>query len=303
MTPPKKAIRIIGVKEITPSDLDGRKFQMGFSIGDFSDGNFVPQHDHKLAFTTSGTLESVWGQPATELSSTASALATDLIVDAVSENRLHDLQKIRFDTYSAPHKPPLGRSVRPGQILEIPAGSVPTIQTPPSRSFLGENISEIRDHINAISRDLLGDQLLKLPEERALFDMYKEVSTRDEFMIRIQSLAGLTVACNKALLGKVLNISESNSDGSLILLEQFLTKHSGENRSKEISDVFKNVNFLRQGYPTHADRDLRSYDFFEIGYPVRDYAAAWERILNKYFEAMKRFLEVMETAREKARKE
>jgi len=286
MTPPKKAIRIVEVKEITPADFDGRKFQLGFSIGDISKGNFVPQHDHKVTFTTSGTLEAVWGQSATEMSSTASALATDLIVDAAGQGTLNELKPIHLDTYSAPHEPPTDRFVVPGQIFEIPTGSVPLVQKPPSWSFLGEDISEIRDHINAISRDLLGGQLLKLPEERALFDMYKEVSTRDDFMNRVQSLAGLTVACNKELLGKILSISESNDNGSLILLEKFLTTHSNESRAKEISDVFKNLNFLRQGYPTHADRDLRAFDFFEIGYPVHDYAAAWERILNKYFEAL-----------------
>ena len=101
MTPPKKAIRIVQVEEITPSDNDGRKYHLDFSIGDLSEGKFVPQHDHKVTFTTSGTLEAVWGQSAIEMSSTASALATDLIVDAAGQGTLNELKPIHLDTYSA----------------------------------------------------------------------------------------------------------------------------------------------------------------------------------------------------------
>ena len=66
-----------------------------------------------------------------------------------------------------------------------------------------------------------------------------------------------------------------------------------------ICDTLKNINNLRQGYPTHGDnldKVLPAHRFFRLRYPVTDYEAAWESVLGKYFEAMRAMRDGMSAA-------
>jgi len=58
----------------------------------------------------------------------------------------------------------------------------------------------------------------------------------------------------------------------------------------------KNINYLRQGYPAHGDnakRHLDAHAFFGLPYPIMDFGNAWERVLARYFDAMKEMRDVL----------
>ena len=173
---------------------------------------------------------------------------------------------------------------------------------------LSDDISTIRDNINTLTENLLGERLLELPQERALIDMYKEAQSTEQYTNRIQSLAGLVIAINKPALLRWFSedrakaiaakhkLAEPNLIAPMVLLEEVLSDFSNAERAKAITIVFKRLNDLRQSFPAHgdnADKVLQAYDFFRLRYPVDDYATAWDTILGRYFVAMKDMLGVI----------
>ena len=119
-------------------------------------------------------------------------------------------------------------------------------------SFLSNDISAIRDEVNAIAKEIIGDKLLELPQERALFDMSKPWMTQEEFASRVASLGGVVTAINKPAIGKFLKKSTDHA-GSLMVLEDLLATISSSDSAKKVCDVFKGINALRQAYPIHGD--------------------------------------------------
>ncbi|OHB72314.1 MAG: hypothetical protein A2W17_04445 [Planctomycetes bacterium RBG_16_41_13] len=66
--------------------------------------------------------------------------------------------------------------------------------------------------------------------------------------------------------------------------------------------MFKKLNDLRKGYPVHGDNlesIVPAHDYFGIPYPVSDNELAWEKILSKYFYAMREILKIFINARGK----
>ena len=178
----------------------------------------------------------------------------------------------------------------PEKVKEVDANSSKL-----SISFLSEDISEIRDNINALSKVLLGDKLLLLKQERALIDMYKSATSDVEFERRITSIAGLIALVNKNLIREKLDKLSSDNTGWRRHLEELLISYSDEKTAFGICIVFKNINDLRQGYPTHGDNlenVLPAYRFFGISYPIDNYTSAWETVLIRYFLAMKEIREI-----------
>jgi len=309
-------LRINSLCDISPPDLDGHIFRLSLDVGEFVGAEFVPKMSNDFDVTISGTLQAVWGIPDAQLAPPTGSVAAATVVDRVSQGTPNPFEPLRLTTFSAPSKPPDYRIATPGALIPIPdfEHKVEPKGTSMQITSLSDDISAVRDNINTLTKDLLGERLLELPQERPLIDMYREAQTAEQYSSRIQSLAGLVIAINKAALLKSLGgqktkeiaakhqIADPNQLAPLVLLEELLTLYSDANRAKMITGVFKRLNQLRQGFPAHgdnADKVLQAHDFFKLRYPVEDFATAWDTILGKYFEAMKEFLKVISDYRHK----
>jgi hypothetical protein len=167
-------------------------------------------------------------------------------------------------------------------------------------SFLSDDISAERDHVNALSRDLYGDRLLELPQERALLDVYKPTRTPEEFRSRVASIATICTAMNMGLLRRKLGTDAPADAGSLMLLDAFLKKIATVDQATSVCGPLKNINHLRKGFPTHGDNTdqfLPAHDFFKLTYPIEDYAAAWDTLLGAYLTAMKSLRNILRDER------
>lgn len=291
----KKSIKVNDLKEITPPGLDGHRYLMSFDVGDLSDGVFKSDQTRQVTITSSGTLQAVWGQTDSQLAESSASAATSIVMDLINEGRFDDINDINLNTYTAPETPPTVPKAIAGTIIPIP--EIPLVEKRESTfSFLSDDISEVRDQINAISKGLLCDRLLELPQERAILDVYKPAHTVEEFRARVQSLAGICVALNKSAISKGSGNNNTKETGSIVLLSELLEQYSSADEADRICDVLKKINELRKGYPAHGDNTtkfLKAHSFFNIKYPISDFQSAWESILGAYFRSMKQLLEVL----------
>lgn len=297
----KKFLRVNDLKEITPSGLDGHRYLLSIDVGGVIDGVFKPTDTRQVTVTSSGTLQAVWGQDDTQLAESSATAATSLILRLASEGKIDEASKIDLNTYTAPEVPPASPKAIAGTILPIPE-QITKREDAMLFSFLSGDISEVRDQINALARNLLGEKILELPQERAILDVYKPAQSAEEFRSRVQSLAGISTSLNKLVIGKELGKNKTNDIGSIILLEELLTKFSDKIQASSVCMVLKNINELRKGYPAHGDNTdkfLDAHDFFRISYPVKDHQSSWESILGAYFKAMKELREILSMERSK----
>ena len=278
--------------------MDGHKYRLFFDLGNRIEDSFSKESAYNLDIEVSGTLQAVWGKDDKELAITSVSLGTSHILDLASNNQLKDIEPYKLNTYTAPKLPPTGPASGVGAIFpvveiehEIPLGG--------EMSFLSDDISEVRDQINALSNNLWGGRVLLLSQERPLFDMYKPSNTTEEFQTRIQSLGIVVKDLNKEIIEKYLGSEAGESKGTIILLENSLAKLSNPERASEICSVFKNINYMRQGYPAHGDnakKVLVAHRFFDLAYPIQNYSNAWEKILGKYFSSMREMRDILSEA-------
>jgi hypothetical protein len=173
---------------------------------------------------------------------------------------------VNLTTYTAPRKPPPALHVGPDALVRIP--EAPTVEQPTGTiSFLSDDISDVRDQVNALSLDLYVERLLELPQERAILDVYKPTRTPEEFRSRVASIATICTAMNIVLLRRKLGTDAPADAGSLMLLDAFLKKIATVEQATSVYGPLKNINHLRKGFPTHgdnADQFLRAHDFFKL---------------------------------------
>jgi hypothetical protein len=261
----KQFIRLLGIVKRPHSRIDGSEYDLFFELGTQAGQTFVQVKPFTLLVQVSGTLEAIWRLSAEEMGKVAAALALPQVLELAREGNLDEIQPIKLNTYSAPHEPPPERALE-GAIhaLAEPARPKPISGT----SFLSEDISEVRDQINALTKNLWGDRILLLSQERPLLDMYKNAETQIDFRARVQSLGVIAKDLNRPVLAKVAGVSDYRSVGDFVLLEQALETIATKDRITPITNVLKQVNALRQGYPAHgdnADRFLAAHRYF--GFP------------------------------------
>lgn len=299
-----KYIKIRKIRDVTPPGLDGHRYVIKFDLGKLENEQFNPDNSNEVTVTTSGTLESIWDLPDERLGDASATAALSVIADWAGSDLTKTIHPVELNTYTARRKPPPQPFVGEGSIVPVSD----TIAPEPTRatySILSDDISELRDQINTVARALIGDRLLELPQERALLDAYKAADTPEAFRHRILSLAGLCQAINKAALARAINVEKPEDIGSISLLHQYLLTLVTDQRSvQEITDVWKSVNELRKGYPTHVDHTakfLAAHDYFGITYPISDYPASWEKVLKAYYDSLAKLLDVLGNVREKHR--
>ena len=293
-----KYLRFNSLNPIQAPGLDGHKYELRFDVGELIDGTFKPLETYKMPVTVSGTLQAIWQQSDTQVAATSASVAARIIADAASSGGLGDLKEVKLTTYTAPREPPPALRVGPDTLIPIP--EAPTVEQPAGRiSFLSDDISDVRDQVNALSRDLYGERLLELPQERAILDVYKPTRTPEEFRSRVVSIATICTAMNMGPLRK--HAKDAPEDArSLMLLDAFLKQIAATEQATSVCGPLKNINHLRKGFPTHGDNAkqfLRAHHFFKLTYPIEDYAAAWDTLLGAYFTAMKSLRDILRDER------
>ncbi len=301
-----KFLRVTGITNVTPSGMDGHMYRLSFETGIVTGQEFRPENQWQVDVAMSGTLQAAWGTSETDIAVTSGTAAMTGVLTLASQNRLDELQPINLNTFTAPGTPPKAPIVDVGTMIPIPDHPDRSDERIGGQTFLSDDISEVRDHINAISKRLLRERLLELPQERALIDLYKPATTSEEFSSRVQSLAGMAIAVNKAALAKAIGEEEPDKIGSLNLLQSWLKSLSDVSIVDDVCGILKRLNDLRKGYPAHGDNVdtvLEAYDFFDIRYPVEDFSAAWETILRKYQDAMESMLQFLADERDSRNKQ
>lgn len=289
-------IRLTGTRDITPPDLDGVKTRFTYEIGDFQAEKFRVTAAGEVDVSLSGTLQTMWGADHEPVSYSAAA-AIPVILQKVSDGEFHDKQHVDLNTSTASRTPPDVRAYKVKELYEVPERIEDDLtEQPTGISFLTEDISLVRDQINAVSIHLIGGKLLLLPQERALIDVYKGATDHDSFSARIQSLVGMIVAVNVEQIRISCPALSLEGAGQLTILEKYLETLCSRDVWYPIVGVLKRANDLRHGYPAHTDganNVLPAHDYFGIRYPISDYFAAWETILGRYLTAMRSLLRVL----------
>lgn len=283
-----KFIRFLDLHEITPAGLDGHKYRLGFEVGERRGDEFHSLQSREMEVQVSGTLQAVWGKSNDEMALHTGATAASYVLGLAKQNNLDTLKPLVLNTYTAQKEPLELPPFVPGVV--IPVNEATNVTQPTTLSFLSEDISELRDQINALAKDLWGDRLLLLSQERPLFDMYRSARNADEFRLRIQSLGIIAKDLNRELLRKRAGVAPDDRIGDFVLLGQAIQTLADAASPEPICEPLKQLNNLRQGYPTHGDnakKFLQAHRYFGLPYPISEFSDGWESVLAKYFESMR----------------
>jgi hypothetical protein len=293
-----KFLRFVALREVTPSGMDGHRYRVAFEVGEKRGDQFHPSQSRELDVHTSGTLQTVWGKTDAQMSTYSGTSAASHVLDLAKKNSLDAVNEpLLLNTYTAPKVPPESPRLEPGVLIRL--DETPSAPEPRTLSFLSEDVSELRDQINALSKDLWGGRLLLLSQERPLFDMYKAANTAEEFRARVQSLGIIAKDLDRDLLRQVACIASDVQIGDFVLLGKAIETLKGEASSDAVCAPLKQLNNLRQGYPTHGDNAkmfLEAHRYFGLPYPVTSFSEAWELVLARYFESMRALRNALSTA-------
>jgi hypothetical protein len=290
-----KFLRFGPMHETTSYGLDGHRYHLAYEIGEKRGDLFFPLQSRHLEVQASGTLQAIWGKSDPEMAVYSATAAALYILDLARKNGLDTpAEPLHLNTYTAPKVPPESPRVEPGVL--IPLEEVGSAQQPPAVSFLSDDVSELRDQINALAKDLWGERLLLLSQERPLLDMYKSARNADEFRLRVQSLGIIAKDLNRDLLRRVAGTEPAVQIGDFVLLETVLTPLASGSTAAKVCGPLKQLNNLRQGYPTHGDnakKFLEAHRYFGLDYPVTDFSEGWEAVLASYFNAIRELRDVL----------
>jgi hypothetical protein len=293
-----KFLRFVAIREITPPGMDGHRYRVAFEVGEKRGDHFHPLQSREMDIHASGTLQAVWGKSDSQMSAYSGTSAASHVLDLAKKNSLDALDEpLLLNTYTAPKVPPESPRFEPGVLIALDdTPSTPSTPEPRALSFLSEDVSELRDQINALSKDLWGGRVLLLSQERPLFDMYKSAGTAEEFRTRVQSLGIIAKDLDRALLRQVAGITSDVQIGDFVLLGKAVETFPSAGSAEAICTPLKQLNNLRQGYPTHGDNAkmfLEAHRYFGLSYPVTSFSEAWESVLARYFESMRALRDVL----------
>ncbi|MEP6465993.1 MAG: hypothetical protein ABJB05_06790 [Parafilimonas sp.] len=218
--------------------------------------------------------------------------AKDKIIEKVKEETLNDQEELTLMTSTQPAKCPYNAE----NLIETKYAEFEIEFEVETKSLTEEimdgklaiSIIETRDEINAVFREKFGDNLLLLNQERNIVDFFKTATSFEEFAVRTSSLAEISRNLNVSFLRKTTNDKSEPAKLSVELLEMFANQKM---LSTEIIEVLRNFGRIRQGYPNHMDnpRVIKSLQYFNISYPVRDFEGSWTTLLTYYLNALKTF--------------
>lgn len=245
----------------------------------------------------SGTLESMWDFQDADINieKVLFEYGRRHLIDKIKENSVIDKEELWLTTTTAPPKCPFDSSRIVYQTNELY-----NIEVGPNELMSDQNlikiataIIETRDYINAIIKEKYDKKLFIVRHERDLLQLFINANTTEEFTYRLNGLQNIVVNMREELLREITGIKDSGVR-SIGLFNEYLKTFKTSNDN--IIEVFKNINRLRQAYPTHGDNEKgvqEAHQFFNIPYPITNYNEAWVTLLTSYFESLKQCLEII----------
>jgi len=255
-------------------------------IGSPEEAAKTTQHRIKVGIT--GTLHACWGLNDEALVKVLYEHGKRHITQKLKDGSLTPREELMLATSNAPQRSPFD----PGRITN-PNGA--EFRVTVENTELANNLTELQigsvivdalDNINARFHDLHGQDLFVPLEFRATLELIRPANSRDEFTVRVITIAHLIDRLNTALLRKITGITDSQIL-SISLLERYLVSLSGD--YSLVIKVFRNLVYLRNGYPVHTDKDSRvieAHNFFGIGYFPTDFRSAWITLLRQFLHAL-----------------
>ncbi|HZK70555.1 MAG TPA: hypothetical protein VFD03_03415 [Clostridia bacterium] len=291
-----KYVKFIDVRK-QPTTRDGIDYDFTFSIVDY-DIIGKPEEKNKtishiIRVGISGTLNACWGLSEDNLIKVLFEFAKRNLQNKLKEGTLGEHEELVFTTANIDSsKPPFDpdRIDYPGKGIHVIMPAIQIEKNLPQLE-LASRIIDLRDNINAIFKERHKKSLLILPQERGLVELMKNADSQEEFMYRLSALATLSSSLNLEALRNITGINDKTQK-SIALLEAYLSKQNGD--CSDITNILKNINRLRQGYPTHGDQVdgvIKSFKFFNIEYPISDYDFAWKTLVLNYLHVLELLLE------------
>jgi hypothetical protein len=281
-----------GAYKLLPSVRDAIEFIFPFSVVESiyrgSPEEALKTTNHRIKVAITGTLHACWGLDDQSLIKVLFEHGKRQIIQKLKDGSLTDAQEYTLSTSNSPHRSPFD----PTKISE-PVGA--EVHVTIENTDLANNLNELQvgtlivdamDNINARFHDLHGQDLFVATEFRATLDLIRPASSRDEFTVRVITLAHIIDHLNLNLLRKITGVTDSKF-ASISLLEQYLKSIKGD--YSLVIKTFRNLVYLRNGYPVHTDKDGRVIDahkYFAIKYFPSDFREAWLTLLKGFLKAL-----------------
>lgn len=157
-----------------------------------------------------------------------------------------------------------------------------------NKGRLASDIIQKRDNINAVFYGKYKEKLLLIDQERNLLEFFKSVNSLEEFSFALASFSSLISNLNVKILRSITGINDDKVK-SITLFENYLNSIQKNN----ISDLFKGINRIRQGYPIHTDKAdgfIEAHKKLGLSYPIKNYENTWLDLLQKYLSALEEIL-------------
>jgi len=153
-----------------------------------------------------------------------------------------------------------------------------------------ESIVEKREKINNLWEKTFGFKLFN-PVEKAVFQIMKPCRNEEEFTYNIASLALLIDQLNVKEMKKVIG----DKEGSVNILEAFLSSSFKEFNEEIISNFRKIMTLRSKGFPIHVTDPKFVETIIEIcgKYPP-NWTDLWLRVLSMYDASLNKILELLQ---------
>jgi len=250
---------------------------------------FRKAEQHHLVVGISGTLQAMWGLEKTPLFKTLFELGKRHIVEKIKDGTLTSKTELQLASFNAPSAAPFDttRIAEPKGFEVTVTMNKPNLADNQEELWLGGDIVDILDNINAIFHDRFGHLLFVPQEFRATLELVRPANTKDEFTVRVISLAQLIDRLNLSALRTLTKETDSQLR-SISLLAKFLVSIGAS--PEPSNEILHSLVRLRQGYPVHTDtaRGVKNaHTILGINYPVKEFRDSWVCLRNQFSRALK----------------
>lgn len=243
---------------------------------------------HHLIVGLSGTLHAIWGLDHPQLVKTLFELGKRHLIEKIKDGTLAQKEELQLGTSNAPNEPPFDttRIPEPQGFEVIVPMEKPNLSHNQEGLMLGGQIVDALDNINAIFHDHHNELLFVPLEFRATLEMVRPANTKEEYIVRVISLAQLIDRLNLSVLRTITHEAD-NQVRSIGLLDKYLRLLGYD--SEPIVKTLRSIVRLRQGYPVHTDTATgvrEAHTILEISYPVTDFKISWLKLLGQFLDAL-----------------
>ena len=243
---------------------------------------------HHLIVGISGTLAAMWGLQHPQLVKTLFEFGKRHVIEKVKDGTLAKKEELQLATSNAPHEAPFDTSRIPepeGLEVMVPMEK-PNLPDNREGLQVGGQIVDTLDNINAIFHDHRNELLFVPLEFRATLELVRPANTKEEYIVRVLSLAQLIDRLNTSVLRTITGETDSQVR-SISLLGKYLISLGCD--SDKIVKTLRSLVRLRQGYPVHtdtADGVREAHKYLGINYPVTDFQESWLKLLGHFLDAL-----------------